>query len=106
MARLDRRARNTRRTSARPKWYGPAVGAFGLLLLAVGIWVGLRSTSGSTPNLTPQADGPRLMVDRELIDLGVQPVDRLVTATFQVSNQGAGPLHILDEPVVELVEGC
>lgn len=106
MARLDRKAHARRRPSRRPKWYVLVAGALGLLLVATGVWLSLRPTAGSAPGPDSYADGPRLVVDRELIDLGVQPVDRLVTATFQLSNQGSGRLRILGEPAVELIEGC
>lgn len=101
----DRKARSKRRL-ARSKGYALAAGALGLLFLAAGLWLSLRPAPSTPRQLTPEPGAPRLAVDREAVDLGVQPVDRLVTASFQLTNLGDAPLHILGEPSVQLLEGC
>ena len=78
----------------------------GLLLLVGGIGWGLNERFGQAPSFTPQANGPRLAVDRTDIDLGVQPANRMVSAVFRVENVGSSALRIQGEPIVELVEGC
>ncbi len=49
---------------------------------------------------------PRLVVDRDLVDLGTLPFNERVTAEFRVQNVGGSDLIILDKPIIELVEGC
>jgi len=96
-----------REAHGRPGWPVAAALAVGVLLLAGGLWWSQSSTSAQpVPGFTPQAGGPRLAVDRDLIDLGVQPLNRTATAIFRVSNVGSSPLQILGEPAVELVQGC
>ena len=50
--------------------------------------------------------GPRLVVDRELINLGTRPFNERVTAEFRIKNVGDSDLIVLENPTVELVEGC
>ena len=103
---------STRGTKQVPKPGRPArpvlaLGAMAILLIALGVW---WSTGGSAPpaaeSATSQADGPRLAVQQDVVDLGTQPFDRRVSAAFDVRNVGSSPLRIQDEPVVEIVEGC
>ncbi|MBC8253499.1 MAG: hypothetical protein H8E35_05665 [Ardenticatenia bacterium] len=90
----------------KPTWLVLVLLGVGLLLLGGGIGWGLNESFGQAPSFTPQANGPRLTVDQDTIDLGVQPLDRYVSATFQVKNVGDATLRIQEEPYVELVEGC
>ncbi len=62
--------------------------------------------SGAPPGFTPQAEGPRIAVDREVIDFGKRPLDIPVEAVFRVRNVGSAPLRIQGTPQVEVVEGC
>ena len=82
----------------------------GAVLLVVGglglIWT--WSSSGVvTLDVTPEVVGvPRLAVDQEVIDEGYVKLNNTIRTTFRLRNIGDQPLHILSEPVVELVEGC
>ncbi len=49
---------------------------------------------------------PRLAVDRTRIDFGKVPLDVPVRATFRLSNIGDRPLKLLNQPVVEVKQGC
>jgi len=49
---------------------------------------------------------PRLEVDQELADFGDVKVDRLVEATFRLTNTGEGTLRFTDAPYIEVLEGC
>jgi hypothetical protein len=91
-----------------PRWLIPAVLGIGVVLLGAGLWWGLgnNTAASSVPGYSPQASGPRVAVDHEVIDLGVQPLNRVANAVFRVSNLGDSPLQILGEPAVELIEGC
>jgi hypothetical protein len=82
-----------------------------LLIIAGAVWsqIGRPAASPGAAPQSPQgtqAAGPRLVVDRDTIDLGAQPFDRSVSAVFQAKNVGDITLRILGEPVVELVAGC
>jgi hypothetical protein len=98
--------RHRTRRAAPPKqvertllWY---LIAGGVLVLAA---LFARLPSGNKP-VAVTAEGARLAVDKQEIDFGKVPVDKLVSAIFTVSNVGDQPLQILEEPQVEVVEGC
>ena len=54
----------------------------------------------------PGAGRPQLVVDQEQIDFGSVPVDKMVKASFKLTNAGDEPLTISAPPVAEVVEGC
>jgi hypothetical protein len=99
-----------KKQSRRLTWWPVAVALAGLLIVAVGVWWGLGQSAppSRAPIQTPSTTSadPHLAVDRDTIDLGMQPFERPVSAVFQVQNVGGDTLRILAEPVVELVEGC
>jgi len=101
-----RRGRQTR--TFRSAWPLTLIGGLGLLLVGGGIWWGTARTTSSSPpvDFTPQAKTARLAVDRDSIDLGVQPLDRTAAAVFHIRNVGKTPLQVLGLPQVELVKGC
>jgi len=103
---LSRKRQNLKTTDGRPSWPILLAAILGVLLIAGGIWWGVDRGAAPPTDFVPQVEGPRLAVDRTDIDLGVQPLDRYVSATFQVKNVGDTTLRIQEEPYVELVEGC
>ncbi len=75
------------------------------LLTCVASWFFLpRPTSISLA--APPRGGPRLVVDRDLIDFGTVPFDHVVQARFHVRNVGDQPLRLAEDPKVVAVEGC
>jgi hypothetical protein len=79
-----------------------------VLLLGVGI-VLIRRANEPTSNSdipTLATDMPRLAVDQKLVDFGKVPLDIPVKATFKLTNVGDQPLQILNQPVVEVKQGC
>lgn len=50
--------------------------------------------------------GPRLAVDRDLVDFGNVRFEKFVTARFHLRNVGDQPLRLAVNPQVEAVEGC
>jgi hypothetical protein len=50
--------------------------------------------------------GPRLAVDKDLIDFGPVRFEKIVQARFLLRNVGDQPLQIVANPPVEVVEGC
>ncbi len=50
--------------------------------------------------------GPRLRVDKEMIDIGVVPYDWPLYERFTLRNDGDAPLVLEGEPVVRIEAGC
>jgi hypothetical protein len=77
-------------------------------LVLIGSGLGAAWTLSSTdPAVTPIVRGsPRLAVDRTLADEGYVKLNTPVRSKFRLSNVGDQPLRILEEPRVELVQGC
>ena len=92
------------RRSALPFYLGGGA----LLVIMIGIVLLTNLGRGSSASSSPaQATGqPKLAVDREQIDFGKVPLDIPVKATFKLSNVGDQPLQILNQPVVEVKQGC
>jgi hypothetical protein len=79
-----------------------------LLAVIIGFVLLLNPGRGSSGTGNPaQVTGqPALVLDRERIDFGKVPLDKPVRATFKLSNAGDRPLQILNQPVVEVKQGC
>ena len=77
--------------------------AAGVLLLVGGGLVMWPSAPAESPQVT---GAPRLVVDQTIIDEGYVKLNKTIKTTFNLKNVGDQPLQILDEPRVELVEGC
>jgi hypothetical protein len=81
-------------------------GAICLAILAcVAAWVFLLR-EGATGEAAQFRGGPRLAVDKELIDFGAVRYNQYVEARFHLKNVGDQPLHLPVSPPVEVVEGC
>lgn len=103
-----------------PRWLFIALVAAGALVLTVAAWVLLRGGGGSTQSASPTqaaqpaqagqtsqtVSGPRLSVAQDIFDYGDVKVNQPVEAVFRVTNVGDKPLQILEQPLVEVVEGC
>jgi hypothetical protein len=105
--------RSKRRRSPPPRRGLPVawlLGGAGLLaIMAAVILLTRPGSNGQTPaaEAGDQAGaGPRLALDREEIDFGQVPVDQMVQAEFTISNNGDQALQILEQPVVQVKEGC
>jgi hypothetical protein len=80
--------------------------AVGLATLAsVVTWIVLP-TEGRTGEAPTFRGGPRLAVDKELIDFGTVRYDHFVEARFRLKNVGDQPLRLPASPPIEVVEGC
>ena len=56
---------------------------------------------------TKEAIGaPKLVADREKIDLGDIPLGKTVKVDFQLTNAGDQPLQIKEQPYLEVIQGC
>ncbi|MBI5957430.1 MAG: hypothetical protein HY866_01755 [Chloroflexi bacterium] len=110
------RHRKKQRSLFKQNFWLPVVVVGALLLVGVAaILSGQKNKNGTSssgsdqfdPNFKPEVTGaPRVMVPQDYIDYGEVKLGTTVTTTFDVRNVGDQPLVILDEPQVELVEGC
>lgn len=114
------RSKTKNPSSRRFPWLWLAVSVAVLLIVAglVVTWTGPKTASapgtltGGQAKSAPAAPqstgdgGPRLAVDQAVIDEGYIKLGTPIRTTFRLKNTGNQPLHILGEPVVQLVEGC
>jgi hypothetical protein len=79
-----------------------------LLVIIVGIvLLTIRARVSSGDGSPAQVAGrPALAVDQQQINFGKVPLDKAVKATFRLHNAGDQPLQILNQPVVEVKQGC
>lgn len=99
--------RSKQTTPSRSRWpKGLLLGAFGLAVL-VGVAAWFFFQQGNSPSFVAEyRGGPRLSVDRDVIDFGRLPFEKFVTARFLLRNTGDQPLRISGDPRVDAVEGC
>jgi hypothetical protein len=104
---MSRKLRHTSKPPARQLPWLPIIAGGAILLVIVGLAIWWRSAS-SGPATPPQAGGgtPKLVIDRTTIDDGYVKFETPIQAAFKISNTGNQPLQILNEPQVELIEGC
>ena len=75
------------------------------LLAGLGTWYFLVNFSSQVV-AAEYKGGPRLAVDRDLVDFGHVHFKNLVTARFHLRNVGDQPLVLAVDPRVEAIEGC
>jgi hypothetical protein len=87
---------------------GPIVTGVAVLAIIAGIVLlsNLGRGSSGTGNPAQVTGRPELAVGQALINFGKVPLDKPVKATFKLSNVGDQPLQILNQPVVEVKQGC
>lgn len=79
----------------------------GVVLLGLTIFLATRGHTTSTSNFTPEVTGsPKLVSNREVIDLGDVRLGQTVEVSFEIANTGDKPLRFTGAPYVEVVEGC
>lgn len=88
-------------TPQRP-WRLWAVIGVAVVLVAAGLTV-LVVSGGSN---TTGGGAPKLVVDQTVIDEGYVKLNTPVRTSFTLHNEGDGPLQVLGQPQVQLVEGC
>lgn len=74
-------------------------GAVLLAAVAASIW---WVSTGQTAS----GGAPRLMVDRTEVDLGYLRYNVRAKAAFTLTNNGAGPVEIVDVSPVKALKGC
>lgn len=102
-----------------PRWQWFLPGVVGVVMI-----VGLFFINANTPNrntnpqtmvntvatqegpATPVVGAPRVSVAQDTFDYGTVNLGITIQTVFKVSNVGDQPLVILDDPKVQVVEGC
>lgn len=92
------------RLRCRPHWL--LAGALFVVLL-VGV---TACTAIATPTTTPAAPGgvtagPRLSIDKPVVDFGKAAYDQMVQPAWTLTNTGTSPLQIRDF-TLDVKEGC
>lgn len=90
------RSSNNKKTVSPVLWIGGIVVGVIVILALLGLALAPRASSGT----------PQLQVDTERIDLGVQPFEKRVSASFQIRNAGTGALTLSVPRTTTLLEGC
>jgi hypothetical protein len=107
MAKRRGKSRGGTKEKSAPRWRGFLVP--GVLVVAVlvglGTWLFLMKSSPQVA-AAEYKGGPRLAVDRDLVDFGNVRFEKFVTARFRLHNVGDQPLRLAMDPRVEAVEGC
>lgn len=80
--------------AAWPRWSWLAL--IVLVIVAFGVVYTVQQPSGT----------PQLQIDETTLDFGDVRYGSPVRAVFTVQNNGDAPLRILEQPIVEVVQGC
>lgn len=81
-------------------------GLLGLAVVAaLAVWFFVPEKSALS-DVAHYQGGPRLAVDKELIDFGTVRFQRMVDARFRLRNVGDQPLRLAINPQVEAIQGC
>ncbi|MBI1892940.1 MAG: hypothetical protein HYS14_02350 [Candidatus Rokubacteria bacterium] len=82
------------------RWHRLALGTFGLVAVAAvtawWLW-SAPEVSGGTP---------RLVLDRDVVELGYLPFESPARVMFTLTNTGDGVLKLADIPRVKVLKGC
>jgi len=92
-----KRKRVERPTPRGAWWPWAALGTVVVIVAAIGmVWWGLSASGGRS----------RLVLDREVIDLGDLPFEAPAKAVFTLANAGDGRLEIAGDLPVKVLKGC
>jgi hypothetical protein len=107
MGKPKRKVTPTSKAQSRSLWARLRVPALIGLVVVMGLatWFFLPRKS-AVSDAAQYRGGPRLAVDRDLIDFGSVRFERRVQARFRLRNVGDKTLRLPAFPPVEVVEGC
>lgn len=76
------------------------------VIVVVGIGLAVITSQNSAPYVPEVTGAPHAEVSTTLIDHGDLQMEEFAESIFRIRNTGDQPLRILEEPRVELVQGC
>jgi hypothetical protein len=83
-----------------------APGAIGLaVMVGLATWL-ILPEKNRVSDAAQYRGGPRLAVDKDLIDFGTVKFNQRVHASFRLKNVGDQSLRLPASPPVEVLEGC
>jgi hypothetical protein len=88
--------------SPRPRWLIPVLFALPALIVAAMVFL-LTRPEPYKPEVTGRPSG---VVSQQLFDYGDVKGGTWIETSFKIQNVGDQPLNVLNEPYVELIEGC
>jgi hypothetical protein len=87
-----------------PKLLAPVI-LVAAIAVGAGTWFFFQKSSPRVV-AAQYTGGPRLAVDKDLIDFGNVRFEKFVTANFRLRNVGDQPLRLAMDRTVEAIEGC
>ncbi len=107
MAKRKPKSKRSSKGPQRTRWSRLLIPGAVAVALAVGIatWLFLPPKS-HVSDAASYHGGPRLALDKELIDFGTVRFGRMVDASFHLRNVGDQPLRLAMKSPVEAIEGC
>jgi len=106
---VGKRTRKSAPTKAKPRssWTRfVAPGAIGLaVMVGLATWL-ILPEKNRVSDAAQYRGGPRLAVDKDLIDFGTVKFNQRVHASFRLKNVGDQSLRLPASPPVEVLEGC
>ena len=90
----------------RGQWRMVASGLATLVILVGTVTWLLLAGPGQRSDAGQARGGPRISVDKELIDFGTVPFRKYVEAGFRIRNVGDQPLTLPANPPLDVLEGC
>jgi hypothetical protein len=84
-------------------WLLIGVGAALLVLATLSAVVQNPGASATQPSVS---GAPKLMADKEKVDLGDLKLGETVSVSFEITNAGNQPLRFTEKPYVEVKAGC
>ncbi len=79
-----------------------------ILLAVAALFAGCGGDDGTKPPVAAPSvagGGARVVADQASVDLGKVPLNRMVTHTWRLRNEGSGKAQ-LGKPKIETLEGC
>jgi hypothetical protein len=96
---------NPQKKSTPPIWLLLLVGAGAALLVLVALSA-VAQNSGASPTQPQVSGAPKVVADKEKVDLGDVKLGQTVDVSFEITNAGDQPLRFTGKPYVEVKAGC
>lgn len=103
---MSKKTARKKRQQGRRSFLPLMLGGVSVLIIAGIVFLSRQPDVEQTRVPLTVAGSPNLEIDQEHIDFGDVPVNKMVRASFKLSNSGDEPLLISYSPLAQVVEGC